>query len=227
LKQSSQQKPVSGESVLAFSNMFHVATGNEPVSIVHGTLACESPLKAGLGRWEFPVRSPVFILDAITNNSGAAGGLLTDSAGSPLGLLGREIRHRQTNMWVNYAVPWNDLQPVIKKLIAGEQVASNTEEDDGDRKKISERKLTADFGLTLLPSVLGRTPAYIDRVIPESQAATAGLQRGDLIILVNDRVIRSVDDLRHQLTTFRPRERVTLTISRDDELVTASLRIPR
>ncbi|MEZ6122134.1 MAG: S1C family serine protease [Planctomycetaceae bacterium] len=215
----------AGTPVLAFSNMFHVAAGNEPVSVVHGVVACRTVLNAGLGRWQFPVKSPVYLLDAITNNSGAAGGLLTTLDGQPLGLLGREIRHRETGMWVNYAVPWKTLQPVIAPLLEGRIVQSSDEGDD-NRKMVSDLRLTSDFGLTLVPAVLPKTPAYIDRVIPESPAAVAGLLRGDLVLLVNDDVIQSVEDLRASLAAFRKGQTITIVLSRDGSLKTVSLRIP-
>lgn len=220
-----QADVVQGQSVLAFSNMFHVATGSEPVSVVHGVVACESQLEAGLGRWDFPVKTPVYILDAITNNSGAAGGLLADLQGNPLGLLGREIRHRGTSMWVNYAVPWRTLKPAVSAIIAGERVEkADIEEDD---RRLSERQLTAAYGLTLMPGVLEKTPAYIDRIIPDSIAETAGLQRGDLVVLVNDDVVQSVQDMQRYLARLRRRQKITITVSRQNGLQTVSLRTPR
>ena len=215
----------AGEPVLAFSNVFHVATGNEPVSVVHGVIASEAPLNAGFGRWQFPVKSAVYVLDAVTNNSGAAGGLLTSIDGRPLGLLGREIRHRDTDMWVNYAVPWNVLQPVMAAVLEGRSVTPSTSAD-GDRKLVSDRRLTSAFGLTLLPGILQKTPAYIDRVIPGSPAATAGLKRGDLVLMVNDDVVQSVDDLRAILGSFRKGQAVSMTVNRDESLQSVSLRVP-
>lgn len=214
----------AGDVVYAFSNVYHVATGNEPVSVMHGVVACETTLNAGLGRWEFPVRSPVLLLDAVTNNSGAAGGLVTTATGEPLGLLGREIRHRETNMYVNYAVPWNTLGPAVSAILEGRRVTSARAEDD--RKMVSDRRLTSEFGLTVLPGIIPKTPAYIDRVIPKSPAATAGLQRGDLVLMVNDDVIQSVDDLRAALAVHRKGQRVTLTVNRRNALEVLTLRIP-
>ena len=214
-----------GQSVLAFSNVFHVATGNEPVSVVHGVIACEATLDAGLWRWQFPVKSPVYILDAITNNSGAAGGLLTSIDGAPLGLLGREIRHRGSNMWVNYAVPWSTLRPAITAILAGDRIAS-AESSDKDVKKVSDRRLTAEFGLTLLPGIPGRTPAFIDRVIPGSPAKASGLQRGDLVLMVDDTVVQSAENLQKELGKFRRGQRVTITVNREDNVVSTTLRVP-
>ncbi len=215
----------AGDSVMAFSNVYHVATGNEPVSVIHGVLACETPLEAGFGRWKFPVKAPVYVIDAVTNNSGAAGGLLTTSDGQPAGMLGRELRHSETDMWVNYAVPWNVLRPAINDLINGRRVTSNESETDR-RKMISERRLTSDFGFTLLPSVLKKTPAYIDRVIPKSLADKAGLQRGDLVLMANDRVVQSIDDLRAALAGYRKGQAVSLTVNRNDRLEGVSFRMP-
>jgi len=213
-----------GESVLGFSNMFHVATGNEPVSIVHGVVACEAPLDAGLGRWQLPVKTPVYVLDAITNNSGAAGGLLTNTQGKPLGLLGREIRHRGTDMWVNYAVPWKTLKPAVSAILSGQQISSAAKTND--RKMVSYRDLTARFGVTMLPGIVEKTPAYVDRIIPDSPAAGSGLMRGDLILMIDDQVVQSVNDFRAALAEKRRAQTVTLTVNRDSQLETAQLRIP-
>ncbi len=214
-----------GTPVLAFSNMFHVATGDEPVSVVHGIISCSAVLEAGLGRWEFPVSSPVYVVDAITNNSGAAGGLLTTGDGQPVGLLGREIRHRETDIWVNYAVPLTTLRPVIESVLAGKRFETPTESDK-NLKMIADRKLTSDYGLTLLPSIVSRTPAYVDGVVPGSLAASAGFRRGDLIVLLNNDVIQSVEDFRRQLSRYRGGERLSITVNRNDVLENLSLRVP-
>lgn len=214
----------AGEPVLAFSNMFHVATGNEPVSVVHGVIASHSVLDAGLGRWQFPVQTPVYLLDAVTNNSGAAGGLLTNLQGQPLGLLGREIRHRETDAWVNYAVPWKSLQPVLAAVLEGRPITAAAAADA--QKQLSDRQLTQQFGLTLLPGFLQKTPAYIDRIIPKSAAAEAGLQRGDLVLMVSDEVIQSVTDFKSALGKLRKGQTVSVTVNRDNRLQNVSLRIP-
>lgn len=222
-KQHANANP--GDSVVAFSNMFRVAAGNEPVSVVHGIMAAESKLEAGLGRWEFPVQSPVYLIDAITNNSGAAGGLLLSTDGELLGMLGREIRHRGTGVWVNYAVPWKDLAPGIDRILKGK---SNDDDDAGKTKRqpIDYRKLTSDYGLTLLPGFLKKTPAYIDRIIAGSAAEAAKLQRGDLVVMVDDTVIQTVDDFRDTFTARRKGQRISITVSRSGELFATTLVVP-
>ena len=216
---------VSGNAVVAFSNMFRVAAGNEPVSVVHGIIAAEAKLEAGLGRWNFPVESPVYLIDAITNNSGAAGGLLLSPNGQLLGLLGREIRHRGTGVWVNYAVPWKIVAPGIERILNGK----NNEDQDTEKTKlklIDYRKLTSEYGLTMLPGFLKKTPAYVDRVIPGSPANIAKLQRGDLVVLIDDSVIQTVDDFRTEFSNRRSGQRVSITVSRAGQLVATTLIVP-
>lgn len=215
----------AGQSVLAFSNMFRVATGNEPVSVVHGTVAAKVNLEAVQGRWTFPVKSPVLIVDAITNNSGATGGLLTTVDGRPAGLLGREIRHLRSHTWVNYAVPLTTLKSVVDSLIAGRRVDSAAEEA-GKKAMVSDRELTRRFGLIMLPAVVDRTPAYVDSVNPGSVAQAAGFRRGDLIVLLDDDIITSVNSFREELATRRIGQPITVTISRDQQLQTIELRVP-
>ena len=222
-RSSGQAAP--GDAALSFSNIYHVATGNEPVSVVHGVVACETTLNAGLGRWEFPVKSPVYIIDAITNNSGAAGGLLTTADGTTLGLMGREIRHRDTDMWVNYAVPWHTLKSPISAILEGRTVRPTSSADE-DRKLVSDRRLTSEFGFTLLPHVLDKTPAYIDRVVTDSPAATAKLRRGDLVLMVDETVVQSANDLRAALATYRKGQRISFTVNRNAALQVLQLRVP-
>lgn len=218
--------PEVGASVYAFSNMFRVAAGNEPVTVVHGVIAARVPLEATQGRWNFPVKSPVWLIDAITNNSGAAGGLLTDDRGTPVGLIGREIRHAASRTWVNYAVPLTTLAPVVEALRSGKRIDSRPKDASADVAMISDRDLTAKFGLTMLPNVVERTPAFVDDIKPGSLAHTAGLQRSDLIVLVDDAVITSVTEFQQVLATFRTGQRISLTVNREQELKAIELRIP-
>lgn len=224
LKRAKDVEP--GASILAFSNMFRVAAGNEPVSVVHGVIAAKVPLEAAQGRWKFPVRSPVWLIDAITNNSGSAGGLLTDSYGNPVGLIGREIRHSASRTWVNYAVPLTTLRPVVEAILAGRKSDTTTKDASADVPMISDQTMTQKFGLTLLPNVVERTPAFIDDIVDGGLAASSGLRRDDLIVLINDAVITSVTDVQQQLATYRTGQRVSITVNRKQELKIVELRIP-
>jgi serine protease Do len=100
--------------VLAFSNLFSVAVGDEPVSVLHGIVSAVTSLDARRGVFETPYQGPVYVLDAMTNNPGAAGGALTNMQGQLLGMLGKELRNSRTNTWLNYAVPANELVEAVE-----------------------------------------------------------------------------------------------------------------
>jgi serine protease Do len=95
-----------------------------------------------------------------------------------------------------------------------------------DVAMISDQQLTAKFGITMLPNVVERTPAFVDDVVDGSIAQKAGLKRSDLIVLVDETVITSVTDFQQQLATFRTGQPVTLTVNRDQELKLIEFRIP-
>ena len=66
----------AGARVLAFSNLFGVASGSEPASVQHGTISVKTRLEARRGVFDTPYNGPVYVLDVVTNNPGAAGGAL-------------------------------------------------------------------------------------------------------------------------------------------------------
>jgi serine protease Do len=94
----------SGQRVLAFSNLFGVAVGDEPASVLHGLVSVITTLNARRGTFQTPYRGPVYVLDAMANNAGAAGGALTDQQGQLAGILGKELRSSLNGTWLNYAV---------------------------------------------------------------------------------------------------------------------------
>ena len=56
--------------MLAFSNLFGVATGDEPASVLHGIVAAKTRLEARRGVFDTPYKGPVYVVDAMTNNPG-------------------------------------------------------------------------------------------------------------------------------------------------------------
>ena len=113
LAQSATAEP--GARVLAFSNLFGIATGDEPVSMLHGTVSAVAPLEARRGAFATNFRGDVYVVDAAANNPGAAGGALTDSQGRLLGMLGKELRSNLTGTWLNYALPIAAIEPTVDR----------------------------------------------------------------------------------------------------------------
>lgn len=213
-----------GARVLAFSNLFGVATGDELPSVLHGLVAAKSQLNARRGAYPTPYQGPVVIVDAVVNNPGAAGGVLTDRQGRLVGILGKELRDNLTNTWLNYAIPISAIGPSVEDILAG-RTASVERDSSAPAKPAAPWTLDV-MGIVLVPEVLFKTPPFIESVRPGSPAAQAGLLPDDLILFVNDRIVPSSAALRSELSFLDRIDPVRLTVQREQELVEVTLRAP-
>jgi serine protease Do len=186
------------ERVLAFSNLFGIATGDEPVSMLQGVVAAVAPLEARRGAFDTPYRGDVYVVDAAANNPGAAGGALTDSQGRLLGMLGKELRSNVTGTWLNYALPVKAFAPTVEEMIAGRFTPAPLASADRPENPLS----LAALGIVLVPDVVSRTPPYVDRVLPNSPAARAGLRPDDLLVMLDTHVTTSCRDALELIQRF-------------------------
>jgi S1-C subfamily serine protease len=211
----------AGVRVLAFSNIFGVATGNEPVSVQKGTISVMTRLEARRGAFETPYRGPVYVLDVTTNNPGAAGGALVTRQGELAGMLGKELRNALNNTWLNYAIPIAELRSSVADIRAGRFVARR----DAEAAKKPPRSLDlASLGIVLIPDVLERTPPYVDRVRSGSPAEKAGVRPDDLVLLLGDRLVQSCKALMSDLEYVDYEDPIKLTLLRGQDLIEVSLR---
>jgi len=205
-----------GTRVLAFSNVFNVAAGNERASVQDGVISVTTTLAARRGVFETPYRGPVYVLDAITNNPGAAGGALVTHRGELTAMLGKELRNSLNNTWLNYGIPIEELRKSVDEIRAGKFVARRDKEAE---KKPEHALKLAMLGITLVPDVLERTPPYVDTVYAGSPAARARVQPDDLIVLVGDHLIQSCKSLLSELEYIDYEDPVKLTIIRGQDLL--------
>ncbi len=209
----------TGMRVLAFSNLYGVATGDERVSVQRGVVAAVTTLAGRQGAFVTPYRGRVYVVDAITNNPGATGGALTDIRGQLLGILGKELRDRRSQAWLNYAVPIAELREAVSDIRAGKFRRRDPAKERLARNPLD---LTA-FGIVFVPNVVDSTPAYVDAVRPDSSAATSGLQPDDLVLFVGGVLIRSLRDLREQAKLIEQPAEISLIVRRGEELKTVML----
>lgn len=205
----------SGSRVLAFSNLFGVATGDEPASVQHGTIAVKTRLDARRGVFESPYRGSVYVLDAMTNNPGAAGGALINTHGELLAMLGKELRSAQNNIWLNYAIPIDELRDSVEKILAGKFTPTTDEPELKPEEAVS----LAQLGLVLVPDVLERTPPYVDLVRPDSPAARAGIRPDDLIVFVGENLVHSCKGFGDELAHIERTSTLRLVLMRGQDLV--------
>lgn len=215
----------AGDRVLAFSNLFNVAAGSEAASVLHGQVAAKTSLAARRGAYETTYNGAVYVLDAMTNNPGAAGGALTDRKGRLAGLLGKELKNSLNDTWLNYALPIGEIAPAVDDILAG-KARPRSAGDAANVKKPKEPVTLQMLGVVLVPDVLAKTPPYVDRVVPNSAAAKAGLKADDLVLFVNDRTVSSRKVLLDEITFIDRLDEVRLVVQRGQDLLEIQLTAP-
>jgi S1-C subfamily serine protease len=204
-----------GARVLAFSNLFGIATGNEPVSMLQGYVSAVAPLEARRGGFSANYRGEVYVVDAATNNPGASGGALVDGNGRLVGMLGKELRSELTGTWLNYALPTAAFASTVEAIETGDfKAAKLTDADRPDHPQ----SLGA-LGIVLVPDVVSRTPPYVDRVLPNSPAAKAGLRPDDLVVMIDSQVIASRREADETIARFERDAAVRISVLRNEALL--------
>ena len=212
-----------GNKILALSNLYGVATGNEPASVQHGIVSAKTKLSARRGAFQSLYQGDVYILDAVTNNPGAAGGAITDRKGRLVAMIGKELRDSRTNSWLNFAIPIDQISKSVGEIRSGKKVVQT----ESTRRKPTEPMTPELMGIVLVPKVVSRTPPYIDRVIPGSAADRAGLRVDDLVIEVNGRMTPSSTEVDQALEYVDRDAKLNLTIQRGREFKSFEMRLAK
>jgi serine protease Do len=162
------------------------------------------------GVFEFPYTGEVYVVDAITNNPGAAGGALLNRKGELLGVIGLELKNTQSETWMNYAIPvaakFERTQKVKVKDKDGKEVEKEETETvtmskfvelalQGKYKPVEVKKQLGGggyHGIIFVPNILERTPAYVEDVVPGSPAEKAGLMPDDLVSFIDGEPVGSI-----------------------------------
>ncbi len=204
----------AGDRVLAISNLFGIAAGSEMSSIQKGAIMTVTELRARRGNFQSVYQGPALIIDAMTNNPGAAGGALVNVRGQLLGMLGKELRDTSANIWINYALPVSQFKESVNNILEGKTIVRS----QTSRKLADRPARLSEIGLVLIPNVLSKTPAYVDLVQPRSRAEAAGLRADDLILFLNSQRVASQSALVEELNYIDQGDPILVMIQRGGEL---------
>jgi serine protease Do/serine protease DegQ len=131
-----------------------------------------------------------FIQTDASINPGNSGGALVNLKGELVGVNTAIIGPSGGNVGIGFAVPSNMARAVTAHLAKYGEVR---------RGRIG---LTTQDPTPEIAKALGLTPnqgALVVEIAPDSPAARAGLKRGDVVISLNGRAVRSSADLRNQI----------------------------
>jgi len=118
------------------------------VSVLHGVIEARTDLPRRRGAFELSYSGDVYVVDAITNNPGAAGGAILTYNGKLLGMIGKQVRNAKTNTWVNYSLPIDVLSKSIEQIITGKFESSENQKKTGYSctRALSSCRLRVDDG---------------------------------------------------------------------------------
>ncbi len=79
------------------------------------------------------------------------------------------------------------------------------------------------LGIVLVPDVVSRTPPYVDRVLPNSPAAAAGLHPDDLVIMIDTQVTSSCREAAHLVARLERDASVRMAVLRGEQFLEFTL----
>ena len=203
--------------MLAFSNCFEIATRDDPVSVQHAVVTAYAKLQGRNGFYEMPYSGKVYMVDAVTNNPGAAGGALTTRKGELIGIIGRGLRNELTGTWMNYSIPIGAVAEVTQpdgKTVKTSMVDLWRQKEkyvkanpNGPKDKVGrsfDRTLREMTGIVLVADPVDVTPPYVEDVQPGSPAALAGVKSDDLIVYVGGVSVKTIDGYKEMMVHYPP-----------------------
>ncbi|MGH2456871.1 MAG: S1C family serine protease, partial [Candidatus Limnocylindria bacterium] len=142
-------------------------------------------------------------------NPGNSGGPLLDSAGQVIGI---NTAVSQDAQGIGFAIPIDTAKPIMEQALEGDPIARpwiGVRYQPVTRQLAEERDLPVDYGV-LIDSNSPNLPA----IIPDSPAAAAGLQAGDVVVEVDGARVDTDRDLADHILPHRPGDVITLRVLR-------------
>lgn len=206
----------TGDWIFAVGNIFKVAEGEEPVSVLKGIVSARRKMDALRGAQDFPFRGEVLVLDAITSTPGAPGSALVDLEGRWVGLVGEIVTARQTNTFLNYAYPIEEIEAFLKDARSGTMVATRPSTPDAP---------PGYHGIRLSRIAYRRQLPFVEKVAAGSPAAEAGVKTDDLIVSANGTAIPQARVFNELCERLHAGDELSLIVKRGERLVSIRFKL--
>ncbi len=198
VKYGDSDKVKVGDWVLAVGNPFNLA------STVTAGIVSAKARNVNILRDQSAIES--FIQTDAAVNPGNSGGALVNQKGELIGINTAIASPTGTYAGYAFAVPVNIVKKVVDDLKQHGEVQRaylgvyirNLNSDLADEINIDRSK-----------------GVYIDSIIPGTAAASANIQKKDVIIKVADKEINSASELQEEIGKRRPGDEITITLIRD------------
>ncbi|WP_026971528.1 Do family serine endopeptidase [Aliagarivorans marinus] len=139
-------------------------------------------------------------------NRGNSGGALINLRGELIGMNTMIIAPTGGNVGIGFAIPANMLRNLTEQITQFGEVRRGV-------LGVAGGELDSDLAKAL--GTDSQHGAFVDRVMPNSAAAEAGLEAGDIIVSVNGKDVKSFGELRAKIGTIGAGKKVELGVIRD------------
>ena len=191
-----------GEWVLAVGNPFNL-TSTVTAGIVSAKGRSINIMQRNSGDNIFPIES--FIQTDAAVNPGNSGGALVNSKGELVGINTAIASQTGSYSGYSFAVPVNIMKKVTTDMI---QYGIVQRAFIGVGIQEMSQNIANDLGISNTEGV------FVNGVTSNGAAQEAGIQKGDVIIKVNEEKIKSVPKLQETIGKYTPGDKVSVTVIR-------------
>ncbi len=194
-----------GQWVVAIGSPFGLRA-----SMTAGIVSATGRSRVGLADYEDFIQTDAAI------NPGNSGGPLANLRGEVVGINTAILSRSGGNMGIGMAIPSNMVRSIMASLIEDGHVERGylgvTIQDLSD-------ELASSFNYD------SNDGALVGDVNEDSPAQDAGLQQGDIIVQLDNKPVKNVDDLRLDIAASSPGTRVRLKVFRDGKTKTITVKL--
>lgn len=184
-----------GEWVIAIGNPFGLSQ-----TVTVGVVSAKGRNRMGINEYESFIQTDAAI------NPGNSGGPLLNTHGEVIGINSALFSRTGGYMGIGFAIPINMVKAIEGQL---QKQGKVTRGWLGVAIQDIDENLAKSFDLKEAKGIL------VSDVQADSPASSAGLRQGDVILRLNDVVLKDVSDLRNRVALIAPGSKATLGIIRE------------
>ena len=186
-----------GDVVLALGNPFGVGQ-----SVTMGIISALSRSGVGINTFEDFIQTDAAV------NPGNSGGALTDASGNLIGINTAIYSRSGGSLGIGFAIPIHVANQIMEKIIQSGSVIRGWL---GVSMQDLTEELAESFGLENLSGAL------IASVLKDGPADKAGIKPGDILIAIENKLLKNSSEMLNQVAALPPGDTVTVTVIRNHQ----------
>ncbi len=200
-----------GEWVLAVGNPFNLTS-----TVTAGIISAKARNIGILGDDQSKGISPIesYLQTDAAVNPGNSGGALVNTKGELIGINSAIASNTGSYTGYSFAIPVNMARKVVADLLefgVVQRAYIGVSISDLDAKLAKDKNINEIKGV------------YVNGLTPGGSGEEAGIQEGDVITKIGEVDVNNVPELQEQISRFRPGNKVTVTLKRNNQEKTVAV----